>query len=229
MNIADNVAHVRGNIAEAATRAHRDAAPVRLVAATKTQDAARVREAILAGVDACGENRVQELVSKSAEGAYSGAPVHFIGHLQRNKVNRVVGTADLIESVDSLDLLRLISRRAQSLGITQDILFEVNIALEASKTGMAPELLPQVLDELAGLSGVRLRGLMSIAPIGPGFDTPRYYFDLTYKLFIDIMGKKYDNSSIDFLSMGMSADYTEAVEAGANIVRVGSAIFGARS
>lgn len=228
MSIADNVARVRETIAEAASRSGRDAASVRLVAATKTQDSGRVREAILAGVDACGENRVQELVSKNAEGAYEGAPIHFIGHLQRNKLNKVVGVAGLIESVDSLELVRLISRRADALGIVQDILLEVNIAREASKTGMDPELLPRFLDELDKLSGVRLRGLMSIAPIEPGNKPPRHYFDLTYKLYIDISGKKYNNSVMDCLSMGMSADYAEAVEAGANIVRVGSAIFGAR-
>lgn len=223
MSIAENVKNIREGLKLAAPDRR-----VLLVAATKTQDAQRVREAIAAGVDACGENRAQELVEKNALGAYAGAPLHFIGHLQKNKVKYVVGVADLIESVDSAELLRLIDRRAGTLGIIQDVLIEVNVAGELSKTGAAPEELPDILSAAGGLSNIRLRGLMAIPPIceKPGGNRP--YFARMHELFVDIGAKKYDNTSMDFLSMGMSGDYLDAAAEGAGIVRVGSAIFGAR-
>lgn len=223
MGIAENVAAVRARI-EAAAGGRR----VLLVAASKMNGADRVREAVAAGVDACGENRVQELVEKSAAGAYEGAGLHFIGHLQRNKVKYLVGSVGLIESVDSVELLGDISVRAQRLGVVQDVLLEVNIAGELSKSGVSPERLPELLDFAAAQEGLRVRGLMAIPPISviPGANRP--YFARMYKLFVDIGGKKYDNTSMDFLSMGMSGDFEDAIAEGANMVRVGSAIFGAR-
>ena len=228
MSIAENVAQVRRTIAEAAAAAGRDPAEIRLVAATKMNDADRVREAIAAGVDICGENRVQEMLEKNAQGAYAGAPLHFIGHLQRNKVRQVVGLAELIHGVDSLELLREISRTAEKRGLIQDVLLEINIAAEPSKSGFAPAELPRILAAAAELPAVRVRGLMAIPPICASPEDNRPFFCQMEKLFVDNGEKKYDNVSMDFLSMGMSGDYPEAIAWGANLVRVGTAIFGAR-
>lgn len=224
MGIAENVMRVRERIDRAA-----NGRQVLLVAASKMNDAERVRQAVAAGVDACGENRVQELVEKRAAGAYAGAPLHFIGHLQRNKIKYLVGQGvDLIESVDSAELLHDIDARASKLGVTQDVLIEVNIAGELSKSGVEPEKLEELLNYAAGLSALRVRGLMSIPPISetPGANRP--YFAKMRELFVDIGRKKYDNTSMDLLSMGMSGDFEDAIAEGANMVRVGSAIFGAR-
>lgn len=228
MSIAENVKDVKSKIAAAAVACGRKPEDILLCAATKMNDADRVREAVAAGIDICGENRVQELVEKNALGAYEGCPLHFIGHLQKNKVKQVVGAVSLIQSVDSLQLLEVINRRAESLGIRQDVLLEVNIGAEEAKSGFAPEELDNVLSEIGSFGSVRVRGLMAIPPICQNPEDNRPYFSKMRQLFIDIGAKKYDNSSMDFLSMGMSADYEVAISEGANIVRVGTGIFGAR-
>ena len=228
MTISENVALVRKNIAAAALRAGRDPGEIMLVAASKTNGAERVREAIAAGVDACGENRVQEMLEKAALGAYEGAPVHFIGHLQRNKVKSVVGLVSLIHSVDSQELLRAIDRAAAAKGLVQDLLLEINIGAEASKSGFAPEELPAALAAAASLPHIRVRGLMAVPPICASGEENRRYFERIKQLFVDNCEKKYDNVRMDFMSMGMSGDYETAVECGAHIVRVGTAIFGER-
>lgn len=228
MAIAENVALVKENIALAARAAGRDPAGIRLVAASKTNDAARVREAIAAGVEICGENRVQEMLEKNAQGAYEGAELHFIGHLQKNKVKQVVGLAALIHSVDSLELLAAIDRRAAARGLVQDVLLEVNIAGEASKSGFAPEEIPAALEKACQFGAVRVRGLMAIPPVCAAPEENRPFFLRMEQLFVDNGRKKYDNVSMDFLSMGMSGDYIEAVACGADLVRVGTAVFGAR-
>ena len=227
-DIRESVARVRANIAAAAEKAGRRPEDICLVAASKMNDSSRVRAAIAAGVKICGENRVQEMVEKQAQGAYEGAELHFIGHLQKNKVKQVVGLASLIQSADSLELIRLIDKTALSRGIVQDILLEVNIGAEASKSGFSPEELPSALDSIARLDAVRVRGLMTIPPICSSRQEIEPYFVQMKQLFIDICGKKYDNIRMDFLSMGMSADYETAIACGANMVRVGSAIFGER-
>ena len=223
MSIAENVAAVRARI-EAAAQGRR----VLLVAASKMNDAGRAREAVAAGVDACGENRVQELVEKNAQGAYTGRPLHFIGHLQKNKIKYLVGVADLIESVDSAELLTLIDRRAEKLDVVQDVLLEVNIGREEAKSGLAPEDVVKTVEFAVPLAHVRVRGLMAIPPAADSPDKTRPYFAAMRELFIDIAEKKYDNTPMDFLSMGMSGDFEAAIAEGANMVRVGSAIFGAR-
>lgn len=225
MTIAENIAEIRRNIAAALQG---DDRAVLLVAATKMNDAERVREAIAAGVDACGENKVQEFLEKDALGAYDGAPKHFIGHLQTNKVNKIVGKVDLIQSVDSEELLRLIDRRARTLGVVQDILVEISIAGEKQKSGIFPAELPDFLAAAAEYSGLRVRGLMCVPPVQENPGKNRRYFAAMRQLFVDNSGKKYDNVIMDFLSMGMSDDYADAVADGANMVRVGSAIFGRR-
>ena len=228
MDITESVARVKANIAAAAEKAGRRPEDIYLVAASKMNDSGRVREAIAAGIRICGENRVQEMVEKQAQGAYEGAELHFIGHLQKNKVKQVVGLASLIQSADSLELIRLIDKTALSRGIIQDILLEINIGAEASKSGFSPEELPSALDSIARLDAVRVRGLMTIPPICSSRQEIEPYFVQMKQLFIDICGKKYDNIRMDFLSMGMSADYETAIACGANMVRVGSAIFGKR-
>ncbi len=228
MDITESVARVKANIAAAAEKAGRRPEDIYLVAASKMNDSGRVREAIAAGIRICGENRVQEMVEKQAQGAYEGAELHFIGHLQKNKVKQVVGLASLIQSADSLELIRVIDKIALSRGIVQDILLEVNIGAEASKSGFSPEELPSALDSIARLDAVRVRGLMTIPPICSSRQEIEPYFVQMKQLFIDICGKKYDNIRMDFLSMGMSADYETAIACGANMVRVGSAIFGKR-
>ena len=223
--IAENIKTIRENIAAALQGADR---AVLLVAATKMNDADAVRAAIAAGVDACGENRVQEFLEKDALDAYAGAPKHFIGHLQRNKVNKLVGAVDLIQSVDSEELLQLIDRRAAALGIRQDILVEISIAGEAQKSGIEPHALPAFLEAAGQCAHLRVRGLMCVPPVQEFPEENRPYFAAMRQLFIDNSAKKYDNVSMDFLSMGMTDDYAIAVAEGANMVRIGSAIFGRR-
>lgn len=227
--IGKNVEHVKAEIARAAGDAGRDPAEILLVAATKMNDASAVRAAVRAGVDICGENRVQEMLEKNAQGAYEGAPLHFIGHLQKNKVRQVVGLCELIHSVDSLSLLQEIAKTAEKRGLVQDVLLEINIGNEESKSGFSPEEIGMALEEAAKMTAIRVRGLMAIPPICEKPEENRPFFLKMQKLFVDNCRKKYDNISMDFLSMGMSGDYTEAIRCGANMVRVGTGIFGPRN
>ena len=220
LTLEQRVAVVRENIDRAAA-----GRPVTLVGVAKTKPAELVVRAVRAGIGAIGENYVQEFREKSAAGAYAGAAVHIIGHLQQNKVKYVAGKVDLIQSVDSAALLQAISKRAASLGAVQDVLIEVNIGGEAEKSGCAPQALEELLAGAAALPGIRVRGLMAIPPA----EDTRAYFGPMYNLFVDIAAKKYDNVSMDFLSMGMSDDYEDAIRQGANMVRVGSFIFGPRN
>ena len=228
MSIAENVAKIREEMKKAALAAGRDPKDILLCAATKMNDAAAVREAIAAGVDCCGENRVQEIQEKRPQGAYEGRPLHFIGHLQTNKVKYLVGVVDLIESVDRLELLECIEKQAAKLNVTQDILFEVNIGAEESKSGFTPEDASQMAAKMGEFPHVRLRGLMAIPPVSEKPGDNRRYFAQMRNLFVDISAKKYDNVSMDCLSMGMSGDDPDAIAEGATLVRVGTAIFGAR-
>lgn len=228
MSIAENVAKIREEMKKAALAAGRDPQDILLCAATKMNDAQAVREAIAAGVDCCGENRVQEIQDKRPQGAYEGRPLHFIGHLQTNKVKYLVGVVDLIESVDRLELLECIEKQAAKCNVTQDILFEVNIGAEESKSGFTPEDASQMAAKMDAFPHVRLRGLMAIPPVSEKPGDNRRYFAEMRNLFVDISAKKYDNVSMDCLSMGMSDDYPDAIAEGATLVRVGTAIFGAR-
>lgn len=228
MLIEENVEKVLEEIAAAARAAGREPGEVALCAATKMNDAQAVRRAIAAGVRICGENRVQELTAKLADNAYAGAQVHFIGHLQTNKVKQVVGKVDLIQSVDSEHLLAAISREAQKQGLCQDILLEVNIGEETAKSGFAEEDILPLVDRIDSFSNIRLRGLMAIPPISrnPG-DNLKFFLKMR-QIYVDIRAKKNDNVSVDCLSMGMSGDFADAVAAGSTMVRIGTAIFGAR-
>ena len=228
MSIAENVARIRAEMEAAAIACGRDPKSIQLCAATKMNDADAVRQAIAAGVDCCGENRVQELTAKLAENAYEGAPVHFIGHLQTNKVKQVVGKVDLIQSVDSLRLLEAINKEAAKQGIVQDILLEINVGEEASKTGMPKEELPKILEQMSDFDNVRCLGLMTIPPICENSANSRKFFQEICNLAVDIQRKKDDNIRVDVLSMGMSGDFREAIACGSTMIRGGTAIFGAR-
>ena len=228
MSIAENVAAIRRQMEEAAIAAGRDPKEILLCAATKMNDAEAVREAIRAGVDCCGENRVQELTAKLAKNAYQGAPVHFIGHLQTNKVKQVVGKVDLIQSVDSLRLLQAINAEAAKQGIVQNILLEVNIGAEESKSGFAPDDILPLLDKMAEYTNVCVNGLMAIPPISQKNGDNRKFFQKMCNISVDIIRKKYDNVRVDCMSMGMSDDYQDAIACGSTMIRVGTAIFGAR-
>ena len=228
MSIAENVARVKAQLAEAAKNCGRDPSGITLCAATKMNDADAVREAIRAGITVCGENRVQELTAKLAENAYDGAEVHFIGHLQTNKVKQVVGKVSLIQSVDSLRLLTAINLEAARQGIVQDILLEVNIGEEASKSGFqAGDILP-LLDICPEFPNICIKGLMAIPPISHNSGENLKFFQKMFQLSVDIQTKKYDNVKVDCLSMGMSGDYPDAISCGSTMIRVGTAIFGAR-
>ena len=229
MSIAENVARIRAQMAEAAVQAGRDPGEILLCAATKMNDTSRVKEAVAAGVDICGENRVQELLEKQPQGAYEGVPLHFIGHLQTNKVKQVVGRAALIQSVDRTELLECINRTAAAKELVQNILLEVNIGGETSKSGFAPGEICRIAEEMGSFSNVRLLGLMAIPPVSQKPGDNRRFFAEMRNLFVDISNKKYDNVSMQCLSMGMSDDFTDAIAEGATLVRVGTAIFGARN
>ena len=228
MSIAENVAKIRKEMEAAAIAAGRDPKSIQLCAATKMNDTAAVREAIRAGIDCCGENKVQELVQKLAENAYEGVPVHFIGHLQTNKVKQVVGKVDLIQSVDSERLIRAIDKEAAKQGIVQDILLEVNIGGEESKSGLAPEEVLPLLDKIGEFPNIRVKGLMTIPPISEKNGNNRKFFQKMCNISVDIIAKKYDNVMVECISMGMSDDYVDAIACGSTMIRVGTAIFGAR-
>ena len=228
MSIQENIAQVRANIAEACRAAGRDPSEVILVGASKMNDAAACREAIAAGIDVLGENRVQEMTQKLSEHAYDGAPLHFIGHLQRNKVKQVVGHVDLIQSVGSLELLDEIEKVAANRNLVQDILLEVNIGREEAKSGFAPEEIFAAAEAARERSHVRVQGLMTIPPADADRETNMRYFQEVQALYVDINAKLFHNE-LEYLSMGMSGDYMDAISCGATMVRVGTAIFGARN
>ena len=229
MSIAENVAQIRAEMEAAALSCGRDPKEIKLCAATKMNDADAVRQAIAAGVDCCGENRVQELTAKLAQNAYEGAPVHFIGHLQTNKVKQVVGKVDLIQSVDSEHLLRAIDKEAAKQGIIQDILLEVNIGQELSKSGFRAEDILPIVEKAAEFPNICIKGLMAIPPISHNSGENLNFFQKMFHLTVDIKKKIDDNVKVDCLSMGMSGDFPDAIISGSTMIRVGTAIFGVRN
>ena len=221
-----NYQGVLKRLKSAAEKSGRDISEITLLAATKTVDADTINYAIEKGITHIGENRVQELISK--HGLLRPAHSHFIGHLQTNKVKDIIDKVEMIESVDSIRLANEISKQAQKRGIVMDVLLEINIGGEESKSGFAPEDAEKAVSEVAKLDGIRVKGLMTIPPATDLPEESRKYFREMYKLFIDIRGKNIDNSSMSVLSMGMSNDFDIAVEEGANLVRVGTSLFGRR-
>ena len=211
---------------KALKKSHRQREEVTLLAATKTVDPDTVNYAISKGITHIGENKVQELLSK--DDAITHCHRHFIGHLQTNKVRDVIGRVEMIESVDSFKLAKTISVQAQKIGKTMEILLEVNIGGEEAKWGFSPDELLDAVLEVAQLPAIKIRGLMAIPPVCENSEDSRKYFSKMKKLFIDIGAQNIDNSSMDILSMGMSDDFDIAVEEGANLIRLGTALFGRR-
>lgn len=226
--IAQRVQSVLSAIRSAAEKAGRRPDDIRLVAATKTVTADRIREGIGAGLSILGENRVQEALPKIEALAQAPVQWHFIGHLQRRKVRSVVGMFELIHSVDSLELAQEIDRRAGEAGRPQDILLEVNIGGETTKAGFHPDGLIQLVSMMASLSHIQIKGLMAIPPPTTEAESARTYFVRLRKLAEAIAVQRIPGVAMNELSMGMSNDYEIAVQEGATLVRVGSAIFGAR-
>lgn len=220
---------IRDEVSRAVLESGRTGDAVRLMAVTKTRTPELINAVIdRGGITLLGENRAQELLEKYNAYHKDEVNIHFIGHLQTNKVKQIVDKVSLIESVDSLRLAEEISKESIKLGKTMEIFIEVNIGEENSKSGILKEQLPDLLHEVATLEGIKVRGLMTIPPICDKKSEIEQYFSNMYKLFIDIKHKKIDNVSMDFLSMGMSGDYIEAIKHGSNIIRLGSAIFGQR-
>ena len=224
-----NEQEVAQDVREAALQAGRDPSEVQVMAVTKTVDPVLVNAAIGAGITLLGENKAQELCAKYDSYHKDGVQIHFIGHLQTNKVRQIVDKVSMVESVDSIKLAREIDRHCAAIGKVMDVLLEVNIGREENKTGIFPELLPALLEEAGKLEHIRVRGLMTIPPVCETEEEVLQYFSQMRQLFIDIKQKKYDNISMEILSMGMSADYLAAVRCGSNIVRIGTAMFGQRN
>ncbi len=225
--LKENLAFVENEIQEACKRAGRDRRDVTLIAVSKTKPVSELKEAYDLGVRVFGENKVQELADK-----YEKLPKdihwHMIGHLQRNKVKYIIDKVDLIHSVDSLRLAETIESEAAKRNITVNILIEVNVAGEESKFGLSPQELPKFVEEVAKFPHIRVQGLMTIAPFVEDSEENRAIFESLRKLSVDIEGKNVDNMTMRVLSMGMTNDYSVAVEEGATMVRVGTGIFGAR-
>lgn len=227
--VAQNVRAIMQQVRDTALQAGRDPSEVQVMAVTKTVDSVLVNAAIGAGITLLGENKAQELCAKYDSYHKDGVQIHFIGHLQTNKVRQIVDKVSMVESVDSIKLAREIDRHCAAIGKVMDVLLEVNIGREENKTGIFPELLPALLEEAGKLEHIRVRGLMTIPPVCETEEEVLQYFSQMRQLFIDIKQKKYDNISMEILSMGMSADYLAAVRCGSNIVRIGTAMFGQRN
>ena len=227
-DIEYNYKTIEERISEAAVKSGRSREDITFLAATKTVDAERINYAISLGLKYIGENKVQELLSKYEDYDLNNSSLQFIGHLQSNKVRQIVDKVDLIQSVDSVKLAKEISKQSKKHNLTSDVLIEVNIGGEESKSGVNPEQLYELLDEIKDFECISVKGLMCIPPICDSSQKIRKFFDKMNNIFIDISDKNIDNISMDILSMGMSADYYEAILSGANMVRIGSSLFGAR-
>lgn len=227
-DIKYNYDFINEKIAEAAMKAGKTRDDITFLSATKTVEPEYINYAISLGLSYIGENKVQELLSKYDEYNLENCSLQFIGHLQSNKVRQIVGKVDLIQSIDSIKLAKEVSKCSLKNNITSDILVEVNIGKEENKSGVMPEMLEELVEEISILPAVNVKGLMTIPPICEKNDEIRRYFEKMNRLFLDISSKKLDNISMDILSMGMSSDYYEAILEGANMVRIGSALFGNR-
>ena len=226
-NIEDNLAFIRSNIATSAKRAGKKEGDIRLMAVTKTVEPLFINHAIECGIDLIGENKVQEFLSKKDFLKLDGVDCHIIGHLQTNKVRQIVGLVSMIQSIDSVRLASEISKRSLAAGVVTNCLIEVNVGEEESKTGVPFDEVMPLLEEIYSMDGISIKGLMAIPPICE-IDELKKYFEKMRRLFVDIAAQKCDNMSMDILSMGMSGDYQIAIEHGANLVRIGSSVFGPR-
>ncbi len=222
------VEEIRARMAAAAREAGRSPDQVQLCAACKTRTAQTIAASAALPIDVFGENHVQELCANYDAGAYCGKPSHFIGHLQTNKIKKVLGRASLIQSVDSEHLLAAIEKEAAKAGLVQDVLLEVNIGSEESKTGVLPQQLWPLLDAAAAQEHIRVCGLMAIPPVNSDDAQNRRYLAEVYKLFVRAGERGYANVKMQTLSMGMSGDFENAIREGATLVRIGTAIYGER-
>lgn len=228
MSITQNIAEIRTRMAEAAKRSGRDPEDVLLIAVTKLHEPDEIEEAIAAGVTDIAENKVQE-IQKKFDLIHSPVRWHLIGHLQTNKVKYIIDKVVMIHSVDSVHLAQEIDKRAAAAGKTMDVLLQVNAAHEESKFGLDPKDVPQVMQEILDTCpNVRIRGLMHMAPWSDDPEEIRPYFKEVKDLFDTLSEVKHPNADFTCLSMGMSHDFETAVEEGANIIRVGTSIFGER-
>ena len=228
-DIEQNLAEVKEKIAEAAIKSGRNPDDIQLMAVSKTVESRFINHAISCGVNLIGENKVQEFLLKEPELDLSECKAHLIGHLQSNKVKKIVGKVDVIQSVDSVSLAQEIARRSIQNGIVSKILLEINVGNEESKFGFDLSEVYDRVCEISDIDGVSIQGLMCVAPICSDEKKLRSIFSNMYRSYLDIASKKINNVNMNVLSMGMSGDYCEAILEGANLVRVGSAIFGSRN
>ncbi len=227
--VAQNVQTILEQVNQAAINAGRNPQEVRVMAVTKTVDPLLVNAAIAQGITLLGENKAQELCAKYDSYHKDGVDIHFIGHLQTNKVRQVVDKVSMIESVDSIKLAKEIEKQCAAIDKVMEVLIEVNIGKEENKTGAMPEEVLPLLKEISKFQHVRVKGLMTIPPVCENKEELSQYFSRMSELFIDIKQKKYDNISMEILSMGMSGDYKIAIGHGSTIVRIGTAMFGQRN
>jgi len=227
-SIEENLKEIRFNISETAAKYRNPDDIIRIMAVTKTVSPEKINHAVSLGINLLGENRVQEFLSKE-DSLLPTAHRHFIGHLQSNKAKDIVGRVEMIQSVHSVKLASLIGKLSAEKGMVTDILLEVNIGKEQNKSGFLKEELSSAIEQISKIEGIKLRGLMTIPPVCEKISDSIPYFEEMYKLFIDNKGKKLDNVSMEYLSMGMSSDYAEAIKCGSNIVRIGTSLFGARN
>lgn len=224
MSIKQNIMQIKQNIDAACKKSGRNSDDVMLLAVTKTRTADQINEVIQCGVVNIGENRVQELVAKYDD-VSKEARWHLIGHLQKNKVKYIADKVCMIHSADSPSLVKEIDRQCKKIGKTMDILIEINISGEESKSGISPTQTDDFINEISSFSNVKVRGLMTMAPKDAPEDKLHDIFSSLCALSKDIASKGYDNVSMDYLSMGMSGDYEVAICEGSNIVRIGTALF----
>ena len=227
-DIEENLKEIRDKMAEAAIRSGRKPEDVTLMAVTKTVEPYFINHAIHNGIDLIGENRVQEFLGKKPDLDLAGVDCHLIGHLQTNKVRQIVGEVSTIQSVDSLKVAKEISKQSVKKDLVTKVLLEVNVGEEESKSGLAYEAVPDLLPELAELPGLQVEGFMAIPPICDDDAVLRGYFSKMNQLYVDMRDKNIDNINVNILSMGMSADYEQAILEGSTLIRVGSSLFGAR-
>ncbi len=228
-DIEQNIAEVKEKIAQAAIKSGRNPQDVHLMAVSKTVESVFINHAISCGIDLIGENKVQEFLAKKPELNLENCKAHLIGHLQSNKVKKIVGEVEVIQSVDSVSLANEIAKRSVNSGIVSKVLLEVNVGNEESKFGFDLRELDERACEISEINGISVQGLMCVAPVCDDEKVLRGIFSNMYRAYLDIASKKINNINMNVLSMGMSGDYCEAVLEGANLVRVGSAIFGSRN
>lgn len=227
--IADNLAKVKSNIAEAARACGRDPAEIRLIAVSKTVDSQRIANAYDAGQNLFGENRVQDALEKIDLLTSKEILWHLIGHLQKNKVKYIIGKFDMVHSIDSFPLAEMVHKKSLEQGVVTPVLMQVNISGEESKNGLPPDQVQDILVRVSQLSGMQVKGLMTIPPMQSDPEASRKYFAELRQLRDQLASQSIKNIQLDELSMGMSNDYRVAVQEGATLVRVGTAIFGDRT